>query len=210
MPSFEQPWGWWISLSNLTQWLWWPAWAAIFSLWALLNTARLADRQNHRERRKDAVFVYASARILDDANTPFEHIINCLEAGPVELLDWEAALEHFDKHEFENKFKDFRMEKFPTLKSMKDFRYGTIVFIQISSELRHAIEERIPPDAIKISEWVADIEKCHLRLIDQSRKLVSRNEWACLHGDTMPYSWAGFATSLKSVLIRGRTKRDQQ
>ena len=210
MPSFEQPWSWWISLANLTQWLWWPAWAAIFSLWALLNTARLADQQNHRERRKDAVFVYAAARILDDANTPFEHMINRLEKGPIELLDWEAAIEHFDRHEFENKFKDFRMEKFPTLKSMKDFRYGTIVFVQILFELRHAVEEKVPPDTSRISGWVADIEECHLRLIEQSQKLVSRNEWARLHGDTMPYSWAGFATSLKSVCIWARTTRGQQ
>lgn len=201
MPTFEEPWGWWINLANLTQWLWWPAWAAVFSLWALLNTARLADRQNHRERRKDAVFVYAAGRLLDDANTSFEELLKEFERGPVKPFNWESALEHFVEYKFEERFADFGTEKFPTLKSMKDFRYATIVFAQIVFELRKAIDEASTPDTGKLFGWVALIEGRHLSLIDQSQKLVSRNEWARLHSETPPYSWAGFTKSLKSFPV---------
>lgn len=201
MPTFEEPWGWWISLANLTQWLWWPAWAAVFSLWALLNTARLADRQNHRERRKDAVFVYAAGRLLDDANTSFEELLKYFEKGPIKPYHWEAALEHFVEQKFQERFADFSTEKFPTLKSMKGFRYATIVFGQIVFELRTALDEAATPDTGKLSRWVAEIEEQQRSLIDQSQKLVSRNEWARLHNEIPPYTWAGLMQSLKSFPV---------
>lgn len=206
MPTFEEPWSWWINLANLTQWLWWPAWAAIFSLLALLNTARLADRQHHRERRKDAVFVYAAGRLLDDANTSFEQLLIYFEAGPIEPFHWDAALAHFIDNKFSDRFEDFSTEKFPTLKSMQDFRYTTIIFAQILLELNRAKEIGSTPDTGKIAQWVTTIEKIHLSLIEQSRKLVSSNEWARLHNDTPPYSWGGLLKAMKSLSIRSYSK----
>lgn len=69
---FEQTpdWGWYVALANLTKWAHWPAWAAFFSLAALWNTARLADRANRDSRRKEAVFLMAARELLDDFLSP--------------------------------------------------------------------------------------------------------------------------------------------
>ncbi|MNT05120.1 hypothetical protein D3C72_1397290 [compost metagenome] len=87
MPTFEQPPEWWVSLANLTQWLYWPAWASIFTLLALLNTARLADRSNRETRHKDAVFLMATRELLID-------FIQFLDAGDDSFYDFAQARGH--------------------------------------------------------------------------------------------------------------------
>lgn len=205
MPTFEEPWGWWGSLANLTQWLWWPAWGAVFSLWALLNTARLADRQNHRERRKDSVFVYAAGRLLDDANTPFQSLAKSFNRGPQQLLFFEAASEFFVENKFKDQIESFSTNQFPTLKSMQDFRYAEIRLVQICAELRHSNSKNQYPDMEELSMWASEVDKASKRLVDHAEKLVSANEWARLHDRAPPYSWAGFTKSLKSMPTWART-----
>jgi len=57
-------WAWYVAIANLTTWVNWPAWAAVFTFLALLNTARLADRANRAERRQQAVFLFVVIEAL--------------------------------------------------------------------------------------------------------------------------------------------------
>jgi len=106
MPTFEHPPAWWISLANLTQWLYWPAWSAIFSFLALMWAISLANRNSRDTRAKEVVLLRtASAHI----NVIIQHFVRLLErieglddsktrrftASSRRVLDQAAVLETF-------------------------------------------------------------------------------------------------------------------
>lgn len=80
MPTFETPPDWWLSLANLTTWINWQAWAAIFTFLALLNTARLADQNRRDVRRKDAVFLTVAKELLAEVHDAVEDARESVEA----------------------------------------------------------------------------------------------------------------------------------
>lgn len=69
---------WWDLMVPITAALYWPAWAAIFTFAALWNTARLADRANRQDYRRESAHIRAAAvalsrlarifKVLDDAD----------------------------------------------------------------------------------------------------------------------------------------------
>lgn len=71
MPTFEHPPEWWVSLANLTRWLYWPAISALVAGAAWWRTGTLADRARREDRRKDATFILAAAILLEAAVQPY-------------------------------------------------------------------------------------------------------------------------------------------
>ena len=75
MPSFQTPPDWWLSLSNLVQWLHWPAISALVAGAAWWRTGTLANRATLQDRQKAAVLVLAVRSATQKLNSVLEAFV---------------------------------------------------------------------------------------------------------------------------------------
>lgn len=199
MPDFQTPPDWWLNLANLTLWAYWPAWAAIFSLAALWNTARLADRSSRREQRKDSLIVVAAAQFLDLGVTTYEAFVEDVEIGPVSMALVLASTDYNDDRGIMNTLHDFDVSKFPTVYAFKVFGYGRHALVRLEDMFKKSQARGALPDLEKTEQFVRMVQESIADMREHARKSTTANDWARLHGQTPPYSWAGTVQWVKSL-----------
>lgn len=141
MPSFQQPPDWWVSLANLTQWVYWPAVSSILSFAAIIFTIRLADRGRRESKRKDAAFLRSVAYLLHGVNGVAEAgITNIWFTG---RLDASALGMHrsFEKTKIADHVGEIQLTDFPDEDSLHVFLVGRLALLLMVKECADAVKE---------------------------------------------------------------------
>lgn len=165
MPTFATPPDWWISLANLTQWLYWPAWAAIFTLIALWNVTRLADRGRRDERRKDAAKLVGVATLLEAALHPYRVIYKEVQ---IKLLDQESVtikMQPFDGIGLIERLDKIDVLEFPTPASISAFVAARIRLLNISLKLGKSVSKS---NVSAIKDLICKVESGILRIVKEA------------------------------------------
>lgn len=194
--------GWWDLMVPFTAAIHWPAWAAVFTFLALLNTARIADRANRTDRRRDALLVYAAARQIDYAVTTFEMYLEKQNRGPMPLFEAEATVEFFKDKDYSTRLSDVDEDKFPTVFAYRRFRHGVHTVELIFSRFRRSIENKEIPDPSFVAAQVADVQEDVAKLIDHAKSMTSPREWERIQAK--PDQTDSITQSLKSLPTRLR------
>lgn len=181
MPSFETPPEWWVSLANLTKWLYWPAWAAIFSLLALLNTARLADRSARQDRRKDALLLWVGGQLLDIGVTPFESWLEDADRGPLTYERTEVVLIFYKREKLYEAVEDFDSEKLPSVVSYRCFHAGRVILAQLKNQFEYPDGTTCYPNMEEVSKLIDSLQEMAKSLQRASDVMISKRERRLLH-----------------------------
>jgi hypothetical protein len=204
VPTFETPWDWWISLSNLTEWLHWPAISALVAGMAWWRTGSLANRANRRDERKDVMFVMVSAKKLETAVVTYEIYLRHVDKGVIHLRQVGFVNPYNEKRGYFDEVIKVDIEKFTSMPAYATFLSGRHALQILHSRFTLAMEYNVLPEAAELQGCVNDCRAAIETLRAQAKKLSSANDWARLHQLTPPYSWAGFLQSLKPLRSRLR------
>ena len=166
MPSFDQPPEWWVNFAHLTQWLFWPAWSAIFSFLALLAALRIADRNSREERRREAVFIGAACVVLKSAATDVteheEAYLLLAAMNPSDKLEEVRVLKEIIRGNWKDDGvlsirEDFPLRDFPSMEMIKEFRSALLSLdtLMLSIDNFSGTEKQVA----ELKEYSSDIMK---------------------------------------------------
>lgn len=206
MPVFDTPSDWWVSLANLTEWLYWPAISALVAGMAWWRTGNLANRANRREQRKDVIFTIAAARVLDEAVTTYEICTQAYDEGPQLLIIALSANEYNVKRDYIKSVNSIDISKFPTALTYGNFVSGKHYVNRLYHFYANCEENKLYPNIEEAARLVLATQDAIKSLRVDARGLSTANEWARLYHQTPPYSWEALALAIKSLPARLRAR----
>lgn len=168
---------WWDIWVPFTAAIHWPAWAAIFTFFALLNVARLADRTRIEGRLQQAVYLYGAAETLAAYSRVVRGALGQLESPEMDDEKKRARLRTLnvalEKTDTVTVIKGLDIHAMPTPGTMQALRSAKINVAAVQRNIeRFVVEER----QLKPERALENLD----RMDKRKRELIAeahRREW---------------------------------